>query len=130
MLLRPLLPQMMQDAVFVFLAADVAGFHPIKSLVSAREAAYARARTAVFGVTRAEEGGDPGPRADSAHAGQGPNMKFFSFSSGGGFGGASFQAGNINAEEVFRQMQSNMRTAAGNNNRRPLTVQHDPEKEH
>lgn len=133
MLLRPLLPQAMQDAIFVFLAADVAGIQPIKSLVAAREAAYARARGAVFGVTRVAEGGaeSQAAGADWANAGQGPNMKFFTFSSGSGFGGANFQAGNINMEEVLRQMQSNMQAAAGDNRRDgpPLTVQHEPDKD-
>jgi hypothetical protein len=41
-LVRPLLPQLFVDSVFVLLAADLAGFQPIKPLGAARDALYSK----------------------------------------------------------------------------------------
>lgn len=111
---RDLLPSIVRDLVFAVLAADLAGFMPIKSFRSWRENLYASVEARVLGgdLSTAAPGSDSttggsnqgsGPESFfGAGANGGPKMQFFSFGTTGG--GASFQSGNINLNELFNQM--------------------------
>ena len=103
---RPILPENLRNIVFVALATDLAGVFPIKPLKEMRDKFYAAAELQVLGeppapATANGAGGFGGSGFGSAG---GPNMQFYSFSTGGAGGSFQAQQGNIDLQSLFNQM--------------------------